>query len=149
MAEFFVNYEMSFWMKVKAKSALEAETIAQLNASAPFYTGEAGKKQGILYAEAGEPHDFSVVKVDRRPGARRGQGRKRSSLAATSAKARGGRKAGRWKRGSSPAPPASLTLKVGSRGQGLSPFAFPTRRSVVARLFRPASAAGLPRLVRR
>ena len=94
MAEFFVNYEMSFWMKVKARNAVEAEWIAQRNPNAPYDSKETGRKQGILYSASGEPHDFSVVKVPRRPGARRGQNRKRSSLAATSAKASGGRKAG-------------------------------------------------------
>jgi len=128
MAEFNVSYEMSFWMKVKAKNAVEAEWIAERNPSAPFYNEEDGRKQGILYSAAGEPHDFSVVRVPRRPVARRGQNRKRSSLAATSAKARGGRKAGRWKRGSGPAPPAVPTLEVGlagPRGQDPSTSCFP------------------------
>jgi hypothetical protein len=87
MAVFDVSYEISCWMKVRAKSAVEAEWIAERNPNAPYDSGAKGRKQGILFSESGEPHDFIVVEVRRRPGTWRGKARRRLSLAAASASA--------------------------------------------------------------
>jgi len=93
MAIYDVSYEMSFWMKVKAKSEAEAENIAERNPCAPFDREAKGRKQGILYSAAGEPHDFIAVRARRKPAARRGKVQQRSPQARAPAKARGRRKA--------------------------------------------------------
>jgi len=66
MAEFDVGYEISCWMRVRAKSAVEAEWIAERNPNAPYDSRAKGRKQGILFSESGEPHDFVVVEARRR-----------------------------------------------------------------------------------
>jgi hypothetical protein len=92
MAEFEVSYEISCWMKVRAKSAAEAEGIALWNPNAPFDGGKSGRREGILCSEAGEPHDFRIVEVRRRPRAKLNRIWRRVSSAAASAKAVSGRK---------------------------------------------------------
>jgi len=92
MAVYDVTYQMDFWMKVKAKSEAEAENIAERNPCAPFDSEAKGRKQGILYSAAGEPHDFSVVEIRRGTKVWLACARKRSPWDAAPAKARRGKK---------------------------------------------------------
>lgn len=65
MEEFEVSYEVPCRLVVRARSEEGALKIAQENVCMPF--GEPvpleGGEEGIVEADAGEAHDFEVVKV--------------------------------------------------------------------------------------